>query len=129
MISELIFTPQYTLILLIMIVTFSILAFTNKNFKILSVVVYSAALVLSLFVLVPVAKSYDLNQRVLLIYYAIFFMAAYMQIYSHSSSFVIKLYAALKKLSPIFVLLLVAQLYLIFSMSLFFTTSSGSVMF
>ncbi len=120
LISELIFTPQYTLILLIMIVIFLILAFTNKNFKKLSVVVYSAALVLSLFVLVPVAKSYDLNQRVLLIYYAIFFMAAYMQIYSHSSSFVIKLYAALKKLSPIFMLLLVAQLYLIFSMSLFF---------
>ncbi|MBY7734100.1 DUF6056 family protein [Francisella philomiragia] len=120
LISELIFTPQYTLILLIMIVIFLILAFTNKNFKKLSVVVYSAALVLLLFVLVPVAKSYDLNQRVLLIYYAIFFMAAYMQIYSHSSSFVIKLYAALKKLSPIFVLLLVAQLYLIFSMSLFF---------
>ncbi|AJI74827.1 putative membrane protein [Francisella philomiragia subsp. philomiragia ATCC 25015] len=120
LISELIFTPQYTLILLIMIVIFLILAFTNKNFKKLSVVVYSAALVLSLFVLVPVAKSYDLNQRVLLIYYAIFFMAAYMQIYSHSGLFVIKLYAALKKLSPIFVLLLVAQLYLIFSMSLFF---------
>ncbi|KFJ42507.1 hypothetical protein IBE48_03705 [Francisella philomiragia] len=120
LISELIFTPQYTLMLLIMIVIFLILAFTNKNFKKLSVVVYSAALVLSLFVLVPVAKSYDLNQRVLLIYYAIFFMAAYMQIYSHSGLFVIKLYAALKKLSPIFVLLLVAQLYLIFSMSLFF---------
>ncbi|MEY8674238.1 DUF6056 family protein [Francisella philomiragia] len=120
LISELIFTPQYTLILLIMIVIFLILAFTNKNFKKLSVVVYSAALVLSLFVLVPVAKSYDLNQRVLLIYYAIFFMAAYMQIYSHGGLFVIKLYAALKKLSPIFVLLLVAQLYLIFSMSLFF---------
>ncbi|QEO59609.1 DUF6056 family protein [Francisella marina] len=120
LISELIFTPQYTLILLIMIVIFLILAFTNKNFKKLSIVVYSAALVLSLFVLVPVAKSYDLNQRVLLIYYAIFFMAAYMQIYSHSSLFVIKLYVALKKLSPIFVLLLVAQLYLIFSMSLFF---------
>ncbi|MBK2028294.1 hypothetical protein IB655_01550 [Francisella noatunensis] len=120
LISELIFTPQYTLILLIMIVIFLILAFTNKNFKKQSVVVYSAALVLSLFVLVPVAKSYDLNQRVLLIYYAIFFMAAYMQIYSHSGLFVIKLYAALKKLSPIFVLLLVAQLYLIFSMSLFF---------
>lgn len=47
-------------------------------------------------------------------------MAAYMQIYSHSSLFVIKLYVALKKLSPIFVFLLVAQLYLIFSMSLFF---------
>ncbi|MBK2106231.1 DUF6056 family protein [Francisella philomiragia] len=120
LISELIFTPQYTLILLIMIVIFLILAFTNKNFKKLSVVVYSAALVLSLFVLVPVAKSYSLNQRVLLIYYAIFFMAAYMQIYSHSSLFVIKLYVALKKLSPIFVFLLVAQLYLIFSMSLFF---------
>ncbi|GMN89416.1 DUF6056 family protein [Francisella sciaenopsi] len=120
LISELIFTPQYTFILLIMIVIFLILAFTNKSFKKLSVIVYSAALILSLFVLVPVAKSYDLNQRVLLIYYAIFFIAAYMQIYSHSSSFVIKLYAALKKLSPIFVLLLVAQLYLIFSMSLFF---------
>ncbi|MEY8714052.1 DUF6056 family protein [Francisella philomiragia] len=120
LISELIFTPQYTLILLIMIVIFLMLVFTNKNFKKLSVVVYSAVLVLSLFVLVPVAKSYDLNQRVLLIYYAIFFMAAYMQIYSHSGLFVIKLYAALKKLSPIFVLLLVAQLYLIFSMSLFF---------
>ncbi|QWU99572.1 DUF6056 family protein [Francisella salimarina] len=120
LISELIFTPQYTLILLIMIVIFLMFVYTNKNFKKISVAIYSTALILSLFVLVPVAKSYDLNQRVLLIYYAIFFMAAYMQIYSHSGLFATQLYATLKKLSPIFVLLLIVQLYLIFSMSLFF---------
>ncbi|MFV9924982.1 MAG: DUF6056 family protein [Francisella endosymbiont of Hyalomma scupense] len=120
LIYEIIFTPQYTLILLVMIMVFFILVFTNKNVKKITAIIYSVTLLLSLFVLVPVAKSYDLNQRVLLIYNTIFFIASYMLIYNHSSLFINYLYRALNKLALVFVIMLIIQLYLIFTISLCF---------
>lgn len=115
LVEQIITQPQYTLILLVLIALYLVLVFTNKGVKKTKAFIYSSALIISIFVLVPVAKSYDLNQRVLLIYYAIFFLVALKQFYSHSSSFVTTLYLCLKKLSWVFVILLVIQVFLITS--------------
>ena len=61
-------------ILIILAFIFLILIFSNKNVPKLRASIYSSALICSIFVLTPIAKSYDLNQRVLLIYYALFFI-------------------------------------------------------
>ncbi|WP_150466986.1 DUF6056 family protein [Francisella sp. SYW-9] len=114
LISQIMNSPDTT-ILIILIALFLILIFLNKNVSRLKASIYSIALIGSIFVLTPVAKSYALNQRVLLIYYVIFFIAFLQQFYNHSSNFMDKLYLNMKKLSWLFSILLVIQLYLIFS--------------
>ncbi|MED7788474.1 DUF6056 family protein [Francisella sp. 19X1-34] len=114
LISQVINSPD-TIIPIVLMGLFLVLIFSNKNVSKYRACIYSVALISCIFVLTPVAKSYALNQRVLLIYYVIFFIAFFQQFYNHSSSFMDKLYLNIKQLSWLFSILLVIQLYLIFS--------------
>lgn len=120
LVHQIIFQSQYTFILLVLMILSLFLVFSNRNVKKSKAVIYSVTLFLSLFILVPVAKSYDLNQRVLLIYYAIFFITFFQQFYNHSGELISKLSSILRKFSLLFMILLIAQMYLITSMSLYF---------
>jgi hypothetical protein len=118
LVEQIIFNPQFTLILLIMIFGFLFLIFTNKQVKKLKATIYSIALIISLFILTPVAKSYDLNQRVLLIYYVMFFILFMQQFYQNDSTLIQQIHSGLKKISCFFAILLVIQIYLIFGIYL-----------
>lgn len=112
---QLIFQTNETLTLMVLVLIFLILVFTNKNIEKVKAIIYSFVLIISLFILTPIVKSYAINQRILLIYYAVFFVVVFMQFYSHASMFITKLRIWLKKISWIFGLLLVIQLYIIIS--------------
>ncbi|AXA34087.1 DUF6056 family protein [Francisella adeliensis] len=120
LLGQIVMQPQYTAILLLLVGLFLVLIFSNKEIKKIRALIYSLTFIISIFVLVPVAKSYDLNQRVLLIYYALFFIAAFKQFYKHDSCFVNMLYSCLKKLSWLFAILLLVQLFLISSTYIYF---------
>ena len=113
LINQIISTPTDTVIPIILGFVFLALIFSNKDIPKLKASIYSFFLICSIFVLTPVAKSYDLNQRVLLIYYVLFFIVTLQQFYNHPSNFIKKLLLGLKKISWIFAILLIIQLYLI----------------
>ncbi|WP_265575272.1 DUF6056 family protein [Francisella adeliensis] len=77
--------------------------------------IYALACIATFFVLTPIAKTYELNQRVFLIYYAFFFIATFQQFYNHSSIFVEKLNNAFKSIRFVFLVLLLIQLYIMTS--------------
>ncbi|MEY8766980.1 DUF6056 family protein [Francisella philomiragia] len=115
LVTQIVTRPGDTLVPMLMLLTFLVLIFTNKNITKRASFVYGVAIASSIFVLTPVAKSYDLNQRVLLIYDAVFFIIMMQQFYNHSTSFVLKLRLRLNSLSWVFLVLLVMQLVLMVS--------------
>ncbi|AJI52369.1 DUF6056 family protein [Francisella philomiragia] len=104
-----------TLIPMLMLLASLVLIFSNRNLTKKASLIYGIAIAFSIFVLTPVAKSYDLNQRVLLIYDAVFFIVMMQQFYNHSTSFILKLRLRLNSLSWVFLVLLVMQLTLMIS--------------
>lgn len=104
-----------TLIPMLMLLASLVLIFSNRNLSKKASLIYGIAIAFSIFVLTPVAKSYDLNQRVLLIYDAVFFIVMMQQFYNHSTSFILKLRLRLNSLSWVFLVLLVMQLTLMIS--------------
>ncbi|MBK2094669.1 hypothetical protein IB680_03145 [Francisella philomiragia] len=115
LVTQIVTKPSDTLIPMLMLLISLVLIFTNKNITKRASFVYGVAIASSIFVLTPVAKSYDLNQRVLLIYDAVFFIIMMQQFYNHSTSFILKLRLRLNSLSCMFLVLLVMQLALIVS--------------
>ncbi|AEI35870.1 DUF6056 family protein [Francisella salina] len=115
LVTQIVTRPGDTLVPMLMLLTFLVLIFTNKNITRKASFIYGVAIASSIFVLTPVAKSYDLNQRVLLIYDAVFFIIMMQQFYNHSTSFVLKLRLQLNSLSWVFLVLLVMQLALMVS--------------
>ena len=118
LIIEIITKPSDTAILLVLMFIFLILIFSNKNIPKTKSFIYGGAIICSIFVLTPVSKSYNLNQRVLLIYDAIFFIAMMQQFYNHSSYIVNRLNHQLMKLSWLFLIYLAIQLSLMMSIYL-----------
>ena len=115
LVTQIVTKPGDTLIPMLMLLISLVLIFTNKNITRKASFIYGVAIASSIFVLTPVAKSYDLNQRVLLIYDAVFFIIMMQQFYNHSTSFVLKLRLRLNSLSWVFSMLLVIQLILMVS--------------
>ncbi|MBK2025868.1 DUF6056 family protein [Francisella philomiragia] len=115
LVTQIVTKPGDTLIPMLMLLISLVLIFTNKNITRKASFIYGVAIASSIFVLTPVAKSYDLNQRVLLIYDAVFFIIMMQQFYNHSTSFVLKLRLRLNSLSWVFLVLLVMQLVLMVS--------------
>lgn len=115
LVTQIVTKPGDTLIPMLMLLISLVLIFTNKNITRKASFIYGVAIASSIFVLTPVAKSYDLNQRVLLIYDAVFFIIMMQQFYNHSTSFVLKLRLRLNSLSGMFLVLLVMQLALMVS--------------
>ncbi|KFJ42461.1 hypothetical protein IBE48_06770 [Francisella philomiragia] len=115
LVTQIVTKPGDTLIPMLMLSIYLVLIFTNKNITRKASFIYGVAIASSIFVLTPVAKSYDLNQRVLLIYDAVFFIIMMQQFYNHSTSFVLKLRLRLNSLSGMFLVLLVMQLVLMVS--------------
>ncbi|MEY8765745.1 MULTISPECIES: DUF6056 family protein [Francisella] len=115
LVTQIVTRPGDTLVPMLMLLTFLVLIFTNKNITRKASFIYGVAIASSIFVLTPVAKSYDLNQRVLLIYDAVFFIIMMQQFYNHSTSFILKLRLRLNSLSWVFLVLLVMQLVLMVS--------------
>ncbi|QWU98864.1 DUF6056 family protein [Francisella salimarina] len=115
LVTQIVTRPWDTLVPMLMLLTFLVLIFTNKNITRKASFIYGVAIASSIFVLTPVAKSYDLNQRVLLIYDAVFFIIMMQQFYNHSTSFILKLRLRLNSLSWVFLVLLVMQLVLMVS--------------
>ncbi|MEY8713718.1 DUF6056 family protein [Francisella philomiragia] len=115
LVTQIVTKPGDTLIPMSMLLISLVLIFTNKNITKKASFIYGVAIASSIFVLTPVAKSYDLNQRVLLIYDAVFFIIMMQQFYNHSTSFVLKLRLRLNSLSWVFLVLLVMQLVLMVS--------------
>lgn len=115
LVTQIVTKPGDTLIPMLMLLISLVLIFTNKNIPRKASFIYGVAIASSIFVLTPVAKSYDLNQRVLLIYDAVFFIIMMQQFYNHSTSFVLKLRLRLNSLSWVFLVLLVMQLVLMVS--------------
>ncbi|WP_432772884.1 DUF6056 family protein [Francisella salimarina] len=112
LVTQIVTKPGDTLIPMLMLLISLVLIFTNKNITKKASFIHGVAIASSIFVLTPVAKSYDLNQRVLLIYDAVFFIIMMQQFYNHSTSFVLKLRLRLNSLSWVFLVLLVMQLEL-----------------
>ncbi|MBK2257316.1 DUF6056 family protein [Francisella philomiragia] len=115
LVTQIVTKPGDTLIPMLMLLIFLVLIFTNKNITRKASFIYGVAIASSIFVLTPVTKSYDLNQRVLLIYDAVFFIIMMQQFYNHSTSFILKLRLRLNSLSWVFLVLLVMQLVLMVS--------------
>ncbi|MEY8702994.1 DUF6056 family protein [Francisella philomiragia] len=115
LVTQIVTKPGDTLIPMLMLLISLVLIFTNKNITRKASFIYGIAIASSIFVLTPVAKSYDLNQRVLLIYDAVFFIVMMQQFYNHSTSFILKLRLRLNSLSWVFSILLVIQLILMVS--------------
>lgn len=115
LVAQIVTKPGDTLIPMLMLLISLVLIFTNKNITRKASFIYGVAIASSIFVLTPVAKSYDLNQRVLLIYDAVFFIIMMQQFYNHSTSFVLKLRLRLNSLSGMFLVLLLMQLALMVS--------------
>ncbi|MBK2297021.1 DUF6056 family protein [Francisella philomiragia] len=115
LVTQIVTKPGDTLIPMLMLLISLVLIFTNKNITRKASFMYGVAIASSIFVLTPVAKSYDLNQRVLLIYDAVFFIILMQQFYNHSTSFILKLRLRLNSLSWVFLVLLVMQLVLMVS--------------
>ncbi|WP_395167305.1 DUF6056 family protein [Francisella salimarina] len=115
LVTQIVTKPGDTLIPMLMLLIFLVLIFTNKNITRKASFIYGVAIASSIFVLTPVTKSYDLNQRVLLIYDAVFFIIMMQQFYNHSTSFILKLRLRLNSLSGMFLVLLVMQLVLMVS--------------
>ncbi|MEY8673164.1 DUF6056 family protein [Francisella philomiragia] len=115
LVTQIVTKPGDTLIPMLMLLISLVLIFTNKNIPRKASFIYGVAIASSIFVLTPVAKSYDLNQRVLLIYDAVFFIIMMQQFYNHSTSFILKLRLRLNSLSWVFLVLLVMQLVLMVS--------------
>ncbi|WP_191092383.1 DUF6056 family protein [Francisella sp. SYW-2] len=114
-VTQIVTKPGDTLIPMLMLLIFLVLIFTNKNITRKASFIYGVAIASLIFVLMPVTKSYDLNQRVLLIYDAVFFIIMMQQFYNHSTSFILKLRLRLNSLSGMFLVLLVMQLVLMVS--------------
>ncbi|AJI55746.1 putative membrane protein [Francisella philomiragia] len=112
LVTQIVTKPGDTLIPMLMLLISLVLIFTNKNIPRKASFIYGVAIASLIFVLTPVAKSYDLNQRVLLIYDAVFFIIMMQQFYNHSTSFILKLRLRLNSLSWVFLVLLVMQLVL-----------------
>ncbi|AHB98730.1 DUF6056 family protein [Francisella orientalis] len=115
LVTQIVTKPGDTLVPMLMLLISLVLIFTNKNITKKASFIYGVATASSIFVLTPVAKSYDLNQRVLLIYDAVFFIIMMQQFYNHSTSFILKLRFRLNSLSWVFLVLLVIQLTLMVS--------------
>ncbi|MBK2267812.1 DUF6056 family protein [Francisella philomiragia] len=115
LVTQIVTKPGDTLIPMLMLLISLVLIFTNKNITRKASFIYGVAIASSIFVLTPVAKSYDLNQRVLLIYDAVFFIIMMQQFYNNSNSFILKLRLRLNSLSGMFLVLLVMQLVLMVS--------------
>lgn len=115
LISQILMTPVNTSVLLVLVVVFIGLIFTNKNVQKSKAWIYIIACIATFFVLTPIAKTYELNQRVFLIYYAFFFIVTFQQFYNHSSVFIGRLNNALKTIRVVFLVLLLIQLYIMTS--------------
>ncbi len=115
LVTQIVTKPGDTLIPMLMLLASLVLIFSNRNLTKKASFIYGVAIASSIFVLTPVAKSYDLNQRVLLIYDAVFFIIMMQQFYNHSTGFILKLRLRLNSLSWVFSMLLVIQLILMVS--------------
>ncbi|WP_049775477.1 DUF6056 family protein [Francisella salina] len=94
----------HTLIIVWIFILYFALAISNKNNKKISIVIYSLALITVIFVMAPLAYSYGIQIRLMLIYYIIFFIAMMQQFYDNQSIAVTTTYKAFKKIYILFLI-------------------------
>lgn len=106
----------YTKILRYIFVTLILLTILDRNIKIKSAVIYLIALTVSLFVLTPIIREYgSINQRMLMIYYAIFFLSFTKLAFCNTNIFVRRFIEILSRLFWLLGICLIFILYLAFS--------------
>lgn len=106
----------YVKLLHYMIAIIALLLLVDKDIKVKSKAIYFVALVVSLFVLAPVVGQYGgLNQRVLMIYYVLFFLIILGLVYRSKNIFVVKFVELFGKLFWLLGIVLILQLWLVFS--------------
>ncbi|MEY8703052.1 DUF6056 family protein [Francisella philomiragia] len=113
---QLLIYHPYVKLLHYMIAFIGLLLIFDKNIKFKTKLIYFAALISSLFVLTPIVSQYGgLNQRVLMIYYVLFFMIIFGLLYNSKNVFIIKFIELLSKLFWLLLILLLFQLWMLFS--------------
>ncbi|AFJ43342.1 DUF6056 family protein [Francisella orientalis] len=94
----------HTMIIVWLFILYFILAITNKKNSKISVLIYSLTLIISIFIMAPLATSYGLQIRLMLIYYIIFFIAVMQPFYNNQSTVVTTIYKAFKKIYIVFLI-------------------------
>ncbi|AIT09679.1 hypothetical protein LO80_06685 [Candidatus Francisella endociliophora] len=113
---QLLMYHPYAKLLHYMIAVIALLLLVDKDINIKSKVVYFVALVVSLFVLAPVVGQYGgLNQRVLMIYYVLFFLVILDLVYRSKNIFVVRLVEIFSKLFWLLGIVLAFQLSQVFA--------------
>ncbi|WP_395167043.1 DUF6056 family protein [Francisella salimarina] len=94
----------HTLIIVWIFILYFALAISNKNNKKISIVIYSLALITAIFVMAPLAYSYGIQIRLMLIYYIIFFIAVMQPFYDNQSVAITTIHKAFKKIYILFLI-------------------------
>lgn len=104
----------YTHLLKILILLSIFLMFISRKFKLLSCIVYALALVTALFVLTPVVGQYGgFNERVLMIYYALFTFIMLYYLFNSNNQIVCKMEKMFERVSYILVVMIMFQMFLL----------------
>ncbi|AJI56233.1 putative membrane protein [Francisella philomiragia] len=113
---QLLIYHPYVKLLHYMLALIGLLLMLDKNIRFKTKFIYFAALISSLFVLTPIVGQYGgLNQRVLMIYYVLFFMIIFGLLYNSKNVFIVKFIEVLCRLSWLLLILLLFQLWMLFS--------------
>lgn len=88
----------HTMIIVWLFILYFILAITNQKNSKISVLIYSLTLIISIFIMAPLATSYGIQIRLMLIYYIIFFIAVMQQFYDNQSTTITLIYKFFKKI-------------------------------
>ncbi|AEI35023.1 DUF6056 family protein [Francisella salina] len=113
---QLLIYHPYAKLLHYMLAFIGLLLILDKDIRLKTKFIYFAALISSLFVLTPIVGQYGgLNQRVLMIYYVLFFMIIFGLLYNSKNVFIIKFIEILCRLSWLLLILLLFQLWMLFS--------------
>lgn len=106
----------YAKLLQYMLAGIALLFIFSDNIKVKTRVVYFIAFVASLFVLAPVIGQYGgLNQRVLMIYYVLFFLVLISVIYNSENKYIVKFVDVFGRIFWLLGIVLAFQLWMVFS--------------
>lgn len=94
----------HTMIIVWLFILYFILAITNQKNSKISVLIYSLTLIISIFIMAPLATSYGLQIRLMLIYYIIFFIAVMQPFYDNQSVAITTIHKAFKKIYILFLI-------------------------
>ncbi|XSZ47485.1 DUF6056 family protein [Francisella noatunensis] len=100
----------HTMIIVWLFILYFIFAATNQKNSKFSLIIYSLTLIISIFIMAPLATSYGIQIRLMLIYYIIFFIAVMQQFYDNQSITVTLIYKFFKKSYIVFLIGLITIL-------------------